>query len=131
MKKKWNLFPRTPFHNNNIIYLQWLIILSVLNRFQQQTTTRITRLIDLNSKFGFLRNEDLDILHQNCLDFGNFYATDVDGEELCTEIYDCKTLLVANRDTSPLSPLDLLHFIVSYYNDVFQIFHQIFSLRHC
>jgi hypothetical protein len=53
------------------------------------------------------------------LRFWELYATDVDGEELCTEILDCKILLDANRDTLPLSPLDFLSFIVSNSDDVF------------
>jgi hypothetical protein len=56
---------------------------------------------------------DLDVLHvlrQKCLDFGNFYATDVDGEEICTDIYLCRMLLDANRDTLPLSYFDLLFY---------------------
>lgn len=101
------------------------VMKSVLDRFQQETTTRFTRLHDLNSKFGFLldvqtllKSEDLDALRQNCLDFGNFYDTDVEGGDLCLEICDCKMLLV-NRDSLPSSPLDLLSFIVSYGDDVF------------
>jgi hypothetical protein len=102
------------------------IMKSVLDRFQQETETRFIRLNDLNSKFGFLldvqtllKSEDLNDLRQNCLDFGNFYDTDVDGGELCMEICDCKMLLDVNRDTLPSSPLDLLSFIVSYGDDVF------------
>jgi hypothetical protein len=59
---------------------------------------------------------------QKCLDFGKCHAIDVAGEELCTEILDYKMLLDANRDTLPLSPLDLLSFIVSYGDDVLSKF---------
>jgi hypothetical protein len=71
-------------------------IKSVLDRFQEEAPTRFTRLNDRNSKFGLLLvtqslliSEDLGVQRvrrQKCLDFEYFYATDVDGEELCTEI---------------------------------------------
>ena len=104
------------------------VMKSTLDRFQQEVNTRFTRLNDLNSKFGFLLvisnliridNQDMDLLRQDCLDLGNFYDTDVDGNELFTEIKDCRMLLNSRPDTLPTSPLELLHFIISYGDDVF------------
>ena len=101
----------------------WNLLWIVSTKKQQPDSLGLK---DLNSKFGFLldiktllNSEDLDVIHQNCLDFGNFDDTNVDGRELCTEIWDCKMLLDTNRNAILSSPLDLLSFIVSYSDDVF------------
>jgi hypothetical protein len=68
-------------------------------------------------------NEDLNVqqvLHQKCFDFGYCYDTDVDWEELCTEMCDFKMQLDANIETLPLSLLDLLFFTVSFSDGVFR-----------
>jgi hypothetical protein len=113
------------------------VIKSVLGRFQQEATTRLTRLSDMNSKFGLLldtqtlMSKDLDVQHvlrQKCLVCGNFYATGVDGKTLCTEICDCKMQLNANIETLPLPPLDRLSFIVSFSDDIFFSFSK---FMHC
>ena len=99
---------------------------SVIDRLQQEISIRFLRLKKLNTKFGFLLDvktllaeTNVDTLRQNCLDFGNFYDTDVNGHELCTEIGDCKMLLSTRTEVLPETPLDLLGFIVSYGDDVF------------
>ena len=99
---------------------------SVLDRFQQEITTRFIRVKDLNSKFGFLldvhnlvKSEDLKTLRQNCIHLAKFYDTDVDGKELFNEILDCKMLLITRGDALPSTPLELISFIVSCGDDVF------------
>lgn len=85
------------------------VIKSVLDHLQQETTTIwFTRSNNLNSKFRFLldtqtllRSEDLDVLHQNCLDFGNFYATDIDGEQLiCFSLIETGPVILVNIDAT-------------------------------
>ena len=101
------------------------IIKSILDRLQQEMTTRFTRLKDLNFKFGFLldvdkllNDKDLDSLRHHCIEFRNFYDSDVEGIELLNEICDCRMLLETRQDTAPKTPTELLSFIVSY-GDVF------------
>ena len=64
---------------------------SVIDRLQQEISIRFLRLKNLNNKFGFLLDvktllaeTNVDTLRQNCLDFANFFDTDVNGHELCT-----------------------------------------------
>ena len=102
------------------------IMKNVLDRLQQEMTTRFTRLKDLNSKFGFLldvdrllKTDDLESLRQRCIDFGNFYNSEVEGTELLNEIRDCKMLLDTRLDKAPKTPIEMLTFIVSYGEDVF------------
>jgi len=96
------------------------VMKSVFDRLQQEILARFKRLKDLNMKFGFLLDvktllstTDLDALRQNYVHFGSFYDTDVDGHELLTEIEDCKMLLRTRSEVLPVTPLDLLCFIVS------------------
>jgi len=105
------------------------VLKMILDRFQQELTTRFRRLNDLNEKFGFLLDvrilltmegdENKESLQQHCLDLGNFYSTDISGAELFTEIADSQMLLKSRGDPLPTTPLDLLSFIVSYGDDVF------------
>ena len=102
------------------------IMKSILDRLQQEMTTRFTRLKDLNFKFGFLldvdkllNDKDLDSLRHHCIEFGNFYDSDVEGIELLNEVCDCRMLLETRQDTAPKTPTELLSFIVSYGEDVF------------
>jgi hypothetical protein len=94
------------------------VMKSILDRLQQEITTRFTRLRDLDSKFGFLldienllKSEDLNTLCIHCMDLGNFYDTDVDGGGLYTDICDCKMLLKTRRDLLLHSPLQLISFM--------------------
>ena len=76
------------------------VVKNAIDRFRQELQNRFCRLKDLNSKFGFLhdisdllrdRNEkELKALRSDCTQFGSFYDTDVDGEELYNEIINCK-----------------------------------------
>ena len=102
------------------------IMKSILDRLQQEMTTRFTRLKDLNFKFGFLldvdkllNDKDLDSLRHHCIEFGNFYDSDVEGIELLNEVCDCRMLLETRQDTAPKTPTELLSFNVSYGEDVF------------
>src|ERR1700733_13713 len=68
------------------------VLKMILDRFQQELTTRFRRLNDLNEKFGFLLDvrilltmegdENKESLQQHFLDLGNFYSTDISGAEL-------------------------------------------------
>ena len=82
--------------------------------------------------FGFLLDvktllaeaeTDVNALRRSCLDLGQFYDTDLDtdfnGHELFTEIGDCKMLLSIRTEVQPITPLDLLNFIISYGDAVF------------
>ncbi|GLV33409.1 hypothetical protein CBL_21208, partial [Carabus blaptoides fortunei] len=98
----------------------------VIDRLQQEISIRCLCLKNLNTKFGFLLDvktllaeTNVDTLRQDCFNFGNFYDTDVNGHELCTEIGNCKMLLSTRTEFLPETPLDLLGFIVSYGDDVF------------
>ncbi len=100
---------------------------SVLDRLQQEISTRFTRLNDLNSKFGFLLDvENLlnkdnadNVLEKNCKNLGEFYNTDFNGTKLYVEICYCKMLLRSRTEIEPKTPLELPTFIISYREDVF------------
>ncbi len=59
-------------------------------------------------------------MRESCVNFGWFYDTDVNGEELITETEDCKMLLRTQIKNFPSTPVDLLEFIVAYGDDVFR-----------
>ncbi len=67
-----------------------------------------------------LSETDAANLRESCINFGLFYDTDVNGEELITEIEDCKMLLRTRIKNFPSTPVDLLEFIVAYGDDVFR-----------
>ena len=102
----------------------------IVDCFQQELTTRFRRLYDLNKIFGFLLDvrillkrkgdENQESFQHYCLDLGNFYSTDISGAELFTEIADCQMLLKSRGGPIPTTALDLLSFILSYGDDVFQ-----------
>lgn len=105
------------------------IMKSVHDRIQQEIKSRFTRLQELNDKFGFLLDvetllidNDHSQLLRNCLNLGVFYITDINGNDLCNEIIDCKMLLATRIENSPKTPLELLTFIISYGEDVFPNF---------
>ena len=99
-----------------------------LDRLQHEISTRLLRLKNLHTKFGFLLDvktllakdeTDVDALRRSYLDLGQFYDTDVNGHELFTEIGNRKMLLSIRTEVQPITPLDLLNFIISYGDDVF------------
>jgi len=99
-----------------------------LDRLQHEISTRLLRLKNLHTKFGFLLDvktllakdeTDVDALRRSYLDLGQFYDTDVNGHELFTEIGNRKMLLSIRTEVQPKTPLDLLNFIISYGDDVF------------
>ena len=67
------------------------VLKMLLDRFQQELTTRFRRLNDHNETFLFLLvvrilltregDENQESLKQYCLDLGNFYNTDISGFE--------------------------------------------------
>ena len=77
------------------------VLRSILDRLHQEILTRFSRLDDMNSKFGFLldvtnllnNNDALAHLH-HCVELGKFYDTDINGEDLTTEVCDCRMLLL-------------------------------------
>ena len=73
--------------------------------------TRFTRLDDLNSKFGFildvanlLHGSQLDALRQSCQKLAEFYNTDINGEELYTEVCDYRMLLDVREEAPKKCP---------------------------
>ena len=76
------------------------VMIHILDRLQQEITTRFTRLKSLNTKFGFLLSvntlfkvENAENIRQNCNELASFYDTDIDRKELFSEICDCKMRL--------------------------------------
>lgn len=97
------------------------VMKNVFDRLHHEMSTRFSRLKDLNTKFGFfldvktlLSDTDEDAIRRNCADFANFYDTDINGNELFTEICDCRMLLSNRTEALPETPLDLLGVIVFY-----------------
>ena len=102
------------------------VLRSILDRLHQEILTRFSRLDDMNSKFGFLldvtnllNSNDALAHHNHCVELGKFYDTDINGEDLSTEVCDCRMLLNNRGDISPKTPIELLSFIISYGDDVF------------
>ena len=97
-----------------------------IDRFLQEVETRFSRLNSLNEKFGYfldienlLNCTDSIKLKENCLNLAQFYNSDINGNELCNEINDCRMLLIERKEEIPKSPIDLLKFVISYGEDVF------------
>ena len=70
----------------------------------------MTNLLNNNDAFAQLRH---------CVELGKFYDTDINEEDLSTEVCDCRMLLNNRGDISPKTPIELLSFIISYGDDVF------------
>jgi len=84
------------------------------------------RIKDLDTKFGFLLDmkmllsrTDTKKLRAICINFGLFYGTEVNGEELITVVEDCMIFLRTRIENLPRTPTDLLEFIVAYGDDAF------------
>jgi hypothetical protein len=102
-------------------------LLSIMDRLAMEMTGRFEKLRVLDNSFGFL----LDIRHllntnddlsTKCNATGQFFDTDIDGEELYRDILDCQMLLKERNHTDtvqPATPLELLQFIISYGEDMF------------
>ena len=92
-----------------------------VDRILREMVERFDRLQDLDDKFGFLLNiTELcygDITDEStksvCCNLAAAYQNDLDGEELCEEIVDCRSLL-KSREERLTKPEDLLRFIVQY-----------------
>lgn len=100
------------------------IMKEAIDRLIQELKTRFMRLNDVDEKFGFLLNveellADTSKWKEQCREFGVFYSTDVNSEDLHQEIIDCKMLLRGREEIQLKTPLDLLKFIISYGHDVF------------
>ncbi|GBM36121.1 hypothetical protein AVEN_230400-1 [Araneus ventricosus] len=96
------------------------IMRSVLDAIQQEIKSRLTRLNDINSKFGFLLdvkklfNKPLDNEVQiRCKNLSRFYNTDFAGPELYAEICDCKISLRNRENVLPKPSIEFLTFIIS------------------
>ena len=88
------------------------VLRSILDRLHQEILTRFSRLDDMNSKFGFLldvtnllNNNDALAHLRHCVELGKFYDTDINGEDLSTEVCDCRMLLNNRGDISPKTPI--------------------------
>ena len=66
-----------------------------------------------------MKNDNQNDLRQSCIRLGSVYESDVDGNELCDEVCDCKMLLATRHNFTPKSSLELLAFIISYGEDAF------------
>lgn len=91
-----------------------------LDRLCSEMDGRFARLHDTDATFGFLLDvkglcydADRNYLKKACNNFGEIYASDVNGEQLYEEILDCRMLL-SMRSTKVSSPEELLKFIVGY-----------------
>ncbi|XP_066984744.1 uncharacterized protein [Macrobrachium rosenbergii] len=86
-----------------------------------------TRLEDIDNKFGFLLGVeqilkkgkssgllDGERMKENCLHAGEFYSSDLDGNELYEEILDCRMLLASRTDVQISTPEMLIQFIIQY-----------------
>ena len=102
-------------------------LLSIMDHLTMEMTGRIERLGALDRSFGFLLsighllNTD-DELSTQCKITGEFFDTNIDGDELCRDILDCQMLLKKRNNTDtiqPTTPLELLRFVISYGEDVF------------
>ncbi|KAL5505424.1 hypothetical protein EMCRGX_G006855 [Ephydatia muelleri] len=105
------------------------VLRSIFDRLHQEIVTYFSRLDDMNSKFGFLldvtnllSNNDALAHHRHCVELGKIYDTDINGEDLSTEVCDCRMQLNSRGDISPKTPIELLSFIISYGDDVFPNF---------
>jgi hypothetical protein len=115
------------------------VLNSILDRLVSEMTDRFSRLRDLNTKFGFLLDtKSLLLQHEvpdeagdkdgelrsQCLHFGETYSSDVNGNELLQEVFDCRLLIKQRQQKGsdfkqPTTPEELVKFIISYGDDVF------------
>jgi hypothetical protein len=115
------------------------VLNSILDRLVSEMTDRFSRLRDLNTKFGFLLDtKSLLLQHEvpddagdkdgelrsQCLHFGETYSSDVNGNELLQEVFDCRLLIKQRQQKGsdfkqPTTPEELVKFIVSYGDDIF------------
>ncbi|XP_066944543.1 uncharacterized protein [Macrobrachium rosenbergii] len=103
------------------------LIKGTIDRLHTEMKQRSTRLEDLDNKFGFLLDVgqtlkkgkssgllDDERMKENYLHVGEFYSSDLDGNELYEEILDCRMLLASRTDVQISTPEKLIQFIIQY-----------------
>ncbi|XP_048369075.1 uncharacterized protein LOC125442021 [Sphaerodactylus townsendi] len=91
---------------------------AALDHLHRELNERSTRLHGLDTNFGFLLDvgklcygTDVQDLEEKCVNLGNVYSSDVDGQKLYQEILDCRMLLSGRDELRLSSPEQLLEFI--------------------
>lgn len=97
------------------------VMKGTLDRLHREMDERFTRLHDTDAKFRFLLNvEGLcygaynNDLKKKCEHLGEFYSSDVDGQQLYEEILDCRMLLLSRANMKISRPKELFKFIFQY-----------------
>ena len=79
----------------------------------------VSRLFDINVKFGFLvdvqrlcYSRDCENFESLCDNLASVYNDDLDGKQLYVEIIDCKILISSRTNVRLSRPENLLTFIV-------------------
>ncbi|XP_066964214.1 uncharacterized protein [Macrobrachium rosenbergii] len=97
-----------------------------IDRLHTEMKQRSTRLEDLDNKFRFLLDVEQilkkgkssgfldDERTRKTLHVGEFYSSDLDGNELYEEILDCRMLLASRTDVQISIPEKLVQFIIQY-----------------
>ncbi|XP_048343193.1 uncharacterized protein LOC125427684 [Sphaerodactylus townsendi] len=94
---------------------------AVLDHLHREINESFTRLHNIDTKFGFLLDieklcygTDIQDLQEKCVNLGNFYSSDIDGQKLYHDILDCRMLLSGQDEVRISSPEQLLEFIVQF-----------------
>ncbi|XP_013789878.1 uncharacterized protein LOC106473743 [Limulus polyphemus] len=88
------------------------VMKGTFDHLHREMDERFARLHDTDAKLGFLLNADSNDLKKKCENLGDFYSSDVEGQQLYEEILDCRMLL-SSRANMKISRLEeLLEFIV-------------------
>ena len=97
------------------------VMKGALYRLYKEINDRFSRLFDIHVKFGFLLDvqricysRDCGNLESLCDNLASVYSDDLDGNQLCKEIIDCKMLMSSRINVRSSRPEDLLTFIVAY-----------------
>lgn len=97
-----------------------------IDRLLTEMKQRSTRLEDLDNKFGFLLDAeqilkgkssgllDDERMKEHCLHIGEFYSSDLDGNELYEEILNCRMLLASRTDVQISTQEKLIQFVIQY-----------------
>ncbi|XP_072129186.1 zinc finger MYM-type protein 1-like [Mobula birostris] len=97
------------------------VMKGTLDRLHREMDERFARLHDTDAKFGFLLDvkglcysTDSNDLKKKCKNLGKLYSSDVDGQQLYEEIWDCRMLLSRRVNVKTSRPEELLEFIVQH-----------------
>ncbi|XP_048344871.1 uncharacterized protein LOC125428571 isoform X2 [Sphaerodactylus townsendi] len=108
---------------------------AALDHLHREMNERFTRLHSIDTNFGFLLDveklcygTDIQDLQEKCVNLGNFYSSEVDGQKLYQDILDCRMLLTGRDGLRISSPEQLLEFIVQF-GDEFTFFNLIVATK--